>query len=223
MNCPNCTSEINKENINITTDVGQCQNCGHLFKISENISNEIDDGFDINQAPQGTWILKGPNQIIIGASTRSAIAFFLVPFMLVWSGASLGGIYGSQIISGEFNLLLSLFGIPFILGSILFWGITMMAIFGKVEITLGQYGGKIFTGIGKIGITKKFTWEEISTVKENKTNLRDLQNKGGEILLEGKKRITLGKGLNDSRRYYLFRSLKIVIEKAKSNKNFILS
>ena len=36
-------------------------------------------------------------------STRSCIAFFLVPFTLFWAGGSLGGIYGTQIAKGEFN------------------------------------------------------------------------------------------------------------------------
>ena len=65
--------------------------------------------------------------------------------MLVWSGASLGGIYGTQIIDREFDLIQSLFGIPFILGSLLFWTLALMAIWGKVEITLNNKGGKIFT------------------------------------------------------------------------------
>ena len=52
--------------------------------------------------------------VSLGATTRSPIAFFLVPFMCVWSGGSLGGVYGSQVLNGEFDLGISLFGIPFI-------------------------------------------------------------------------------------------------------------
>ncbi|WP_322550204.1 hypothetical protein [Flavobacterium psychraquaticum] len=120
MNCPQCSSEIQTENINIQSDIAQCIKCKNIFKISENIEDPNDKSFSISNNPDGTWFKTEFNETIIGASTRSPIAFFLVPFMLVWSGGSLGGIYGSQIKNGEFNLLISLFGIPFILGSLLF-------------------------------------------------------------------------------------------------------
>ena len=222
MNCPNCNSVISRENINISTDIGQCQTCDHIFKISENLNNDIDDEFDINTPPNGAWITKKPQQITVGATTRSLLAFFLVPFMLVWSGGSLGGIYGSQIISGKFDLAISLFGIPFILGSILFWGLTIMSIWGKVEMTLDQIGGKLFTGVGSIGRRKTFTWEEISTIKEVQIYNRKSSGQSKEIVLEGKKRISFGTGINESRRYYLYKSLKIIFVKAKSNKRFII-
>jgi hypothetical protein len=221
MNCPNCNSEIQKENINIMTDIAQCQQCNNLFKISENLTFDFDDGFDINNNPNGTWIKREINQIKIGASTRSPIAFFLVPFMLVWSGGSLGGIYGSQILRGDFNPTMSLFGIPFIIGSVLFWSFALMAIWGKVELTLDRMGGSIFTGVGNVGLTKKFKWEEVSTIKERQTNVRFPGSNGNEIQLEGKKRISFGSNVNDSRKYYLFRTLKQIISKVKSNKSFL--
>lgn len=223
MNCPNCKTEISRDHLNITTDVGQCQNCGHIFKISENLNSDIDDGFNINNPPNGSWIVKDSNQILIGATTRSVFAFFLVPFMIVWSGVSIGGIYGSQIMSGEFSVFLSLFGIPFIIGAIIFWAVTLMSIWGKVELTLDQFGGKIFTGVGIIGITKKFTWNEISTIKEVESKIINSQKQGGEILLEGKKRISFGNGVSESRRYYLFRTMRILLSKVKANKNFMMS
>lgn len=33
--CPKCSREINPEDLNIRTDLGKCQNCGHVFRISE--------------------------------------------------------------------------------------------------------------------------------------------------------------------------------------------
>ena len=169
MNCPKCKFQITKEYINIMTDVAQCQHCDYIFKISEVLSNEIDDGFNINIPPGGAWIRTELNYIVIGATTRSPIAFFLVPFMIVWSGGSIGSIYGSQIVNGKFDPEMALFGIPFLIGSIIFWSIAAMAIWGKVEITIDNNGGKVFTGLQNIGLTKKFTWEDISTIKENQS------------------------------------------------------
>lgn len=218
MKCPNCSTEIEKENINIKTDIAQCTSCGSIFKISEQISSTSSDSFDINVPPKGTWLVKEMHSTKIGASTRSPIAFFLVPFMLVWSGGSIGGIYGSQILTGEFNLMMSLFGIPFILGSIIFWSIALMAIWGKVELTLDKSGGKIFTGLGNIGYTQRFIWEEISMVIEKQKSFTS--NYEG-IQLEGKRRITFGIGLRSSRRYYLYKALQIILQKVKTSKTFM--
>ena len=213
MNCPKCNSEIKNENINIQSDIAQCNNCDAIFKISSNIGEYLDDNFNINNSPKGTWIYNDFNKTIIGATTRSPIAFFLVPFMLIWSGGSLGGIYGSQIRNGEFDLFLSLFGIPFLIGSIIFWSLALMAIWGKVELTLDNRGGKVFTGIGKLGINKNFLWNDISKIEEKQTNFRYPGSKGSRIILEGKKRISFGNGLKEDRLYYLLRATKSIMNK----------
>ena len=216
MHCPSCESIIPSENINIHTDVGQCPRCKYVFKVSQAIA--IDDWdidrFDINQVPKGAWLKQDVEITKIGATTRSPIAFFLVPFMLVWSGGSLGGIYGSQIEDGELDVMMSLFGIPFVIGSIIFWALTLMAIWGKVEVTLTNGGGKVFTGIGPIGLTKQFSLDEISRVTEKTSNIKYPGSQGAAIVLEGKKRISFGTGLREARRYYLYKTLKVLIEKS---------
>lgn len=220
MKCPNCNTEVQNQNINIQTDVAQCQSCNNIFKISDNLDASKVDGFDSNNPPKGTWIRNEMNQIVIGSTTRSPTAFFLVPFMVVWSGGSIGGIYGTQLAMGEFDLFMSLFGIPFLIGSVIFWSLALMAIWGKVELTLDKRGGKAFTGLGNIGITKKFTWEEVSTVREQ-SNFNYRGSQGGSIILDGKRRISFGMGVKENRRYYLFQVLKSILSKVKKNKNFV--
>lgn len=228
MNCPTCKSRIPNENLNIAADIAQCSECDLVFKISEHLGGtpsskkeeEIDPNFDISNPPKGAWMNQDQGELVIGVSTRSPIAFFLVPFMLIWSGGSLGGIYGSQIATGQFDIFMSLFGIPFLLGSVIFWAVALMAIWGKVEITLDHSDGKIFTGIGKIGLTKRFALNDISTVKE--TEVRGTKGSiSYNIALEGKDLITFGTGLNDSKRYYLFNAMKKILHDKKHNKNFL--
>jgi hypothetical protein len=220
MKCPNCNVKLLNENLNVQTDIGKCQNCNTIFKISENLDT-ADDSFNIDEPPKGTWIHHDINRLTIGASTRSPIAFFLVPFMLVWSGGSLGGIYGTQIFKGEFDPIMSLFGIPFIIGSIVFWSLTLMAIWGKVEITLDKTGGKTFTGVGKIGITKSFNWDELNSISEKGSNLKYPGSSGTYISIEGKRQISIGRGLTNSKRYYLYKALKSILKKRKINRNYI--
>lgn len=221
MKCPKCNTEVPKQNINIQADIAQCINCDTIFKISETLEYNNNDSFDLNNPPDGAWFRNEVNQVVIGATTRSPVAFFLVPFMLVWSGGSLGGIYGSQILSGKFNPFMSLFGIPFLIGSVIFWSVALMAIWGKIEVTISKEGGRIFTGIGNIGTNKKFIWEDINTIKEQQSNVSYPGSQGQQIILEGKKRISFGSGLKDGRRYYIYRALKSINYKIKSNNNYV--
>jgi hypothetical protein len=207
VNCPKCKAEILSENLNIPTDVGKCTSCGNVFQISKSII-DTDSEFNINEIPKGAWYIQELNTTIIGATTRNWIAFFIVPFMIVWSGFALGGIYGSQIFTGKFNPLMSLFGIPFILGSIIFWSFACMTIWGKVELTFDKQGGRVFTGVGKIGRTKNFKWNEISRIGESMTNFHYPGSHAAQIVLEGRKRLFFGTGLNNERRYYILQALR---------------
>lgn len=219
MKCPRCNSEIAKEQINIQKDVAQCTQCDYVFNISESLKLTRDE-FDMNDNPKGTWIKQDVDTLIIGATTRSPYAFFIVPFMVVWSGFSIGGIYGGQIAKGEFNPVMSLFGIPFIIGSVIFWGVALMAIWGKVELILSKEGGAIFTGIGKIGFIKTFNWDDVSAIKEVQGNYNYPGTTGGKILLEGRKRLSFGQSVKDNRRYYLYRALQKVFSNVKMNMRF---
>ena len=152
-------------------------------------------------------VQKNMQEIKLGATLRSPIAFFLVPFMLIWSGGSLGGIYGTQIAKQQFSLLQSLFGIPFLLGTLFFGFITLMMTFGKVELSIDRQGGRVFTGIGKIGKSKSFQWHEVTRIREN--YVANSSNKQqAQIVIEANQPITFGLGLAPERHHYLFHALK---------------
>jgi hypothetical protein len=216
--CPLCQTEILVENVNIQTDIARCHKCENIFKISEVISIYDDKPFNIDSPPKGAWIIKDIDQVKIGATTRSGFAFFLVPFMIVWSGGAIGGIYVTQIMEGKFELFQSLIGIPFILGAILFWSITLMTIWGKVEVTFDKLGGTAFTGVGKFGIKKQFRWDEVDQIIERRSKWNNKENNQTAITMQGATRISFGSGLSDSRKYYLMRSLQVYQNKIKNRR-----
>ncbi|MGB3463864.1 MAG: hypothetical protein WBA74_01280 [Cyclobacteriaceae bacterium] len=168
---------------------------------------------------KGTWFRYGIRYLFIGASTKSAAAFFLVPFMAIWSAGSISSIYGKQIVNNYFDPILSLFGLPFLAASLFFGFLAAMTIAGKVEVKLDKHGGEVFTGIGKIGLKKKFNWEEIRFVRldTNKTNSRGYAMKN--IVLTGKREISFGSGLSDSRRQFIYEALKQLLERKRNGEN----
>ena len=216
MKCPNCQVDVTNENINIQTDMGKCQTCNHLFRISENFDVPAFP-FDINQPPRGAWYKNNMQEIKLGATLRNPIAFFLVPFMLIWSGGSLGGIYGTQIAKQQFNLIQSLFGIPFLLGTLFFGSITLLLVFGKTELTLDREGGRIFTGIGILGKSKYFSWNDVSRIRENRVTNSSRKSQA-QIMIEAKQPIKFGLGLSSERHHYLFHALKKIQSQYKTER-----
>jgi hypothetical protein len=128
--------------------------------------------------------------------------------MCVWSGGSLGGIYGAQIAKGKFDPFISLFGIPFLLGSLLFWSIALMAIWGKVEVRVRDQVGTVFVGIGRMGWRRKFNLDEVENIADEAAKARYPGSQGAAITFTGKTKMSFGSNLNEARRYFVLNVLK---------------
>lgn len=207
LNCPTCARPFLPENLNVQTDLGLCAGCGNMARLST-LADADFEAETLSSPPRGAWYRESMNDVVVGASTRSPIAFFLVPFMCVWSGGSLGGIYGTQIVSGKFNLFLSLFGIPFLLGSILFWSLALMAVCGKVEVRLRDRRGVIFVGVGSLGWKRPVDLAEVQTITEEHSMMNYPGRQGQGIVLEGNTRVRFGTNLNEARRHFMLNALR---------------
>ena len=213
MKCPSCKSDIPKENINIKADIAHCTNCQLVFTISEITKDHIDDGFNINDRPNGTWFIKHFNTTIIGASTRSPRSIPTVLFALSFLGPAIPFIYIMLIVDNEFDSFL--FGIVFLVAVIFLVIKALLAIWGKVEIRLDNQGGEIFTGIGNVGLTKTFLWREISSLKEERRG-----KKGVGLVFGGMKKVSFGFGLPAARRKYMFQAIRSIMYKNRWKKYF---
>jgi len=226
LKCPNCDITLSTRQMNVDNDLAICHDCNEAFKIStlltprpepevyENAGWIGDDShtFNINDPPGGVSYENYGMGWRIAATTRSAAAFFLVPFMGVWSGFSLWGIYGTQIQEGEFDLLRSLFGIPFVLGTLLFGSIALLSVIGRTVIKSDEMdhdAGSIFTGIGPLGTTKRFRWSEVRLVDET---LSSGKNRSKRITLyRDNGDIHFGGMFSDKRRKYVIRALRQLV------------
>jgi len=206
--CPKCRAEIPLEDVNVSTDLALCRQCGQTWSYADLIEDDGTADFSSLSPPGGAWFREMPPRgFEVGVSTRSPGAFFLVPFMCVWSGFSLGGIYGRQFAKGHFDLKMSLFGIPFVLGTLLFGSIAVMSVCGKVVVTVDGDDGAIFTGVGPIGWRRKFNWREVSAIRRTEK----YGNRGSvlqQITFEGQKRLNFAAGVKDERLDFLFRALR---------------
>jgi len=204
LNCPSCSRSLPLDDVNVARDVILCRTCARTFSFADLLAGSIGPGREVDPAnpPRGAWYLPTFDGFEVGASTRSPFALFIVPFMCVWSCCSLGGIYGRQIAAGRIELRLSLFGIPVVLGTLVFGCVAVMSACGKVVVSISGDEGKVFTGVGPIGWTRRFAWSSVATVVEFlKRVARNRQ--APALALEGANRLVFGTGLNEPRRYFL--------------------
>jgi hypothetical protein len=223
--CPSCRAEIATADINVSTDVALCRACGNTFRLSEIIggagtilSSLISSiappsgPVDLNSPPSGAWYTPLADGFTAGATTRSWMALFIVPFTCIWAGGSMFGIYGTQILKGHFNLGNSVFGIPFLFGSIFLVSWCLMSVAGKVTVTRHSDQLCIFTGLGPIGWTRTCALSDFSSVREGFANFGGWNSRQGPaIRLEGKRVVAFGSMLSTNRRYFLVQVLQTAL------------
>lgn len=205
--CSKCGQEVPGNELNVATNVAHCPKCDEVFPLSSLVQSEVLGPLDLDNPPRGAWYVEDVGGFLVGATTRSPVAFFLVPFMCVWSGGSLGGIYGSQIIKGQFNLGISLFGIPFLLGTLLFGSLALMTLFGKVVVRVSDIDSSVFTGVGPVGLRRRFDWQEVTAVRVERT----FSGRGQPtmtIVLDGPEKIRFGSMLSEPRRDFVANVLR---------------
>lgn len=208
VSCPRCRAEIPLENVNVATDIALCRRCEETFSFAELSQDREVAEVDTSRPPKGAWYRTQGNEFEVGAVARSASAFFLVPFTLIWSGISLGGIYGSQIAKGQFEWAQSLFGIPFLVGTLVLVPITLMTVFGKVAVRSSGDQGNVFIGVGPLGWKRPFRWGEIKQVRSSLTKWQQNHRNLPIIELDGPKPIRFGSQLSEARRDFMLAVLR---------------
>jgi len=156
------------EDINVATDIALCRRCGATSSFASIRTLSDTSALLSKPPPKGVKVerdMMGNGTVITYRPRPLFPLLFLVPFTAGWSGITMYSFYVQQIVRGEFNLGESLVGIPFLLGTIgLVTGI-LFCLFGKWVIRVNRGKGTVFTGIGKLGRKRAFTYTFNSTVK----------------------------------------------------------
>lgn len=151
-----------------------CRACGRTHSFADLAEGEEELGpVDPHDLPLGVRLVPDPMaDLRIVHRRRSPMAFVLVPFTLVWAGGSMSAIYGSQIAKGSFDPMISLFGIPFLLGSLVLVAITLMSLVGRTEIALHRGEGTVFVGVGSFGRVRHFRYDRDTRVRITQSSHR---------------------------------------------------
>lgn len=173
--CPKCGHDVPLKDINVSKDILLCASCGEVSLFSDVVGTIEADAED----DQARALLSGPppkhlkvendpadpsGRLVLTHRKISAAAVFLVPFTAVWSGMSMYVIYVRQIIEGKFELQASLFGLPFLLGTIVLVSVCLFLLFGRRVLTLARGEGTYFVGVGPVGKTRRFSYDRNTRV-----------------------------------------------------------
>ena len=197
--CPDCGLPIETADLAPAQGVAVCRFCEKPFPLAacqEAVPFERRNLVPEHNIPKGVTLEETMDGFRLTLSTRSCIAFFLVPFTLFWAGGSLGGLYGTQIAKGEFNLMMSLFGLPFLAGSVLLIGLTVMTVAGRCVVELA--GGKFSIRTGALGFyrTQSAAWDDVLSCRLTEASRRGRNSYSTtyqvEVATEGGKTLKLG-------------------------------
>ncbi len=133
--CPFCGSLIALADVNMGMDLALCRQCGETTAFSGIAPLAGAAELDLAHPPKGVRMEEHPIRGWTMSYRRTpGVVFFLIPFTALWSGFSLGGIYGRQLWRGQFEMGPSLFGLPFLVGTVFLLLAIGWMLFGKVRV-----------------------------------------------------------------------------------------
>jgi hypothetical protein len=187
--CPYCKAKIPLDDVNVANDIALCRACQRTCSFSTASSTSEISPKILDAPPKWVRMETGFNgEATIVYHRLSPMLWFFLPFTVLWSGGSMIGIYGTQIWNGKYDLGQSLFGIPFLFGTIILLTVILYMIFGKWIITLDRGQGKVFVGVGSLGWTREFSYNRDSLVSLKMTSVQvnNVSQKGISIRTDDK-------------------------------------
>ncbi len=210
LNCPNCKFRIGLDDINVQTDIALCRNCGGTFSFSLiHEASELLSGESLDLPTRGVRIYEdfgGRKTIVYKA--LSPVLLFLIPFTAFWSGLSMWGLYIQPLMKGQINWSKFLFGVPFLLGTIVLLSVIFFLLFGKWVITLGNGQGSVFVGAGALGWKRYFTYGPGSLVSLRNTSLKvNNKTQQGIAIIDGQNEFVFGATIRPDAKMHIARLL----------------
>jgi hypothetical protein len=166
LTCPSCSTLIPLEDINVAKDLALCRACGQTTAFSrlQGVSELNDVNLDV-PPKHVREEYDGQSDLALTYRRRSPVLFFLIPFTALWSGGSVGMIYLKPLLQGTpFNVGEALFGIPFLIGTVILLTVISYLFFGRWVIRITGNEGSVFNGVGSLGWTRRIPIDRSSTV-----------------------------------------------------------
>ena len=204
--CPNCGQELPLADVNVAQDVALCRACGFTgsFLAAATVPRLSDE--EMARPPKRVSLTRefGDALTITCRPKRTAL-LFLVPFVAIWSGVSMAVIYVVPLATGQFDWKMGLFGLPFLIGTVVLVAIILNVLVGKTTVTLTK--GKVQVGTHLLGWQRirEMDCDRETSVSLQKSSVRVNNVPQPEIVVSsGGKELRFGAmGLSDEAKKYV--------------------
>ena len=211
--CPSCRAVIPLDDINVAADLALCRACGETTSFVS-LAQILPD-VDLNKTPKYIRVERSRRDVVefIYRKRQLGLLVFFIPFTCLWGGGSMIGIYGTQIAKGQFDLKQSLFGLPFLFGTIFLLSIISFMIFGAWRFRLEKSRFEVFVGVGRIGWRRRLPIGPDSrfSIKRSTMTVNDVRQNGIE-LATGKEKTLFAASIDDESKNWLASALEQSLE-----------
>ena len=208
INCPKCGRRVEGANLNAAKDLATCGSCGEAFVLSDLLARSSTARGERLETPPGAWFRLTPAGWETGATTRSWMALFLIPFLVFWTAGFSWGFFGHDAKHAPGAPPLPAFMAFFFAVAAMFWWFALMSVAGRVSVRKEGDAATVFVGIGSLGWRKTVTWSSINAIREEPSYMRYPGGQGARLCLDGPRRVAFGSMLTGDRRYFLMRTLQ---------------
>lgn len=233
--CTKCTKPIPAEDVNVAKDVAFCRPCNASSSLSS-LTNAVPLGVvDLANPPSGAWYRDDGVRLAIGASCTSVSgAIGALFFGLFWNGivsvfvlvalASTLQHMGVSIphwvpapksngaaIGVGMTIFMWIFLTPFILVGTLILAGFLMCVAGRVEVTIRDAEGVVFSGIGAMGWRTRFDATSVKDVRIDDKRWRDSDGDSRRstcIVIDAEKAVKFATGMPEERRKFVAGALR---------------
>ena len=183
--CPNCGQALPLADVNVAQDVALCRACNYTgsFLAASTVPRLSDE--ELARPPKRVSLQRGfGDELTVVCRPRRGTLWFLIPFVALWSGGSMTGIYLVPLVKGTFEWHEGLFGIPFLLGTVVLLAIVAYLAFGKTTVTLSKGRVRTFTGVFGLGRTREMECGPGTAVAIAQSNFRSNNVPQPEIVVK---------------------------------------
>lgn len=210
--CPSCRHEIEPAAIRDDAGLAACWECRRFWGVHELAlaSGELTPAYvpDINNPPAGAYFKDDGMTQIVGARIRSPGGKFLLIFGSIWGGMFLFGMYGTQLLDGDFDLALTIIGLlpASITAVILYFGLLMTI--GKSEAVVRGSECLVFTGIGPWGWSKRLDTSKVTSVRVGDAGWSQNKRAMKAIIIHAGEEVKFASSLSDVHRDFVYAVLR---------------
>ncbi len=232
--CPTCKRPLTSEQINVAQGVAWCADCNTLSRLVD-LLNLAEIDVQLDQVPSGCTIRDDGHEIHIRASTRSiggalgclAIALFWNGIVSVFVLVAIAGLWTNLVgpipdyfpapdmdgdpMSLGMTLFLCVFLTPFVVIGSGMIAMVFLSLLGRVDVRISGERGSVFTGVGFLGWTRRFTPSKVTRVDIGETAWKQNDQAKPIIKVEADDTVKFGSQLTEVRRNWLRSVLHVLL------------